>query len=126
MFKPIVVEPITVAVTPGTSVDITLPATLDVTVGRVYTLVMTNVLQNRTGTEEVVITVDGTTYAAVDNFGVYVTSQMLHNPDKYCPPLQSNVFRIQFTASGTETVVAFRRGLAPRRTTIAVVAPPTP
>ena len=124
--KPLIVEPLSVTVVPGVSVTIALPTMLNTEVGTCYTLVMCNIQQNHTGTEEVIVTIDGLEMAAVDNCGVYVTSQMLHNPDKFCPPLQSNVFRIQIIATDATVSMAFRRGLARRKTTVAVVTPPQP
>ena len=124
--KPLIVKPTSVVVVPGTTVTITLPTTLPATVGNCYTLVMDGLPNNITGKEEVVVVIGGTSMAGVDNCGVYITSQMLHNPGKHCP-LDCNVFRIQIIAVDTAvTSVAFRRGLACRRTFIDVVTPPTP
>ena len=123
--RPLCVKPISVVTVPGKSVTITLPATLPTTPGTCFTLLCDRILENHTGTEEVIVVIGGTDFPAVDNWGYYVTSQMLHNRDNKSP-LTCNRFRIQIVANGATPAVAFRRGLTCRRTTINVVAPPTP
>ena len=114
------VTPLSVAVVPGVSVTYTLPGALDTDVCSAYTVVTTGIKANHTGTEEVIFAIGTETLAAVDNCGMYVTSQML----PCCPWVR---LRIQIVANGaTGKAVAVRRGLAPRRTTIAAVTPPTP
>ena len=118
------VKPLSIDVVPGTSVTITLPPMLNVEVGVTYVIGPVDIPAPVVGTEEVIVKIDKA-YAGIDNCGKYVTSQMLHNPDRECPLVGSR-FRIQIIAVGTETAVVFRRGLARRRSFLDVVTPPTP
>ena len=119
------IQPLSVTVVPGTSVTVVLPPTLNTAIGAAYDLDMEDIAANHTGKEEVIISVSASELPSVDNYNRYITSQMLYNPDKRSPRM-SNRFRIQFVASGTGTAVAFRRGLAKRKTYLDVNTPPTP
>lgn len=121
----VTIQPLSVTVDPGTSVTVVLPPTLNTAVGSEYEAEIPDIAENHVGTEEIIISVSASTLPAVDRWRKYVTSQMLYNVRK-CSPNAANRFKIRFIASGTETAVEFVRGLAPRKTTIAVVEPPTP
>ena len=117
--------PLSVTIDPGTSVTIALPTTLITAPGSKYLLRVDDLSDNHTSTEEVVLTVGTADFAGVDRYWKYITSQMLYNQKKRCPG-DPNSFVIEFVVSPSgKNAVKFISGLAPRKTTIAVVVPPT-
>ena len=119
------VIPLSVTIDPGASVTIALPTTLVTTPGSKYLLKVDDLSENHAGTEEIVLTAGTADFAGVDRYWKYVTAQMLYNPKKRCPG-DTNFFVIEFTLSGAVPAVKFLTGLAPCKTTVAVVTPPTP
>lgn len=120
------ITPLSVTIDPGTSVTIAMPTTLISAPGSKYLLKVEDLSDNHTSTEEIILTVGTADFAAVDRYWKYIPSQMLYNQKKRCPG-DANEFVIEFTVSPSgKNAVKFLRGLAPRKTTVAVVVPPTP
>jgi hypothetical protein len=119
------IRPTTVAVTPGSNILYTFSALLNTDIGTCYIVILQDIAANHTGREEIIFNIGGTAFPVVDNWGEYITSDMLHNPRKQCPA-DCNFFRIQLVANGATPAVAVRRGLSCRRNNFALSVPPTP
>ena len=119
------IKPDMITVAAGTSITYTFSAILTDNIGDTYKAIINPTLDNHTGKEEIILEIGGTSLAAVDNLGQYVTAQMFKNPNKKCA-WECDKFRIQVVANGATKAVAIRCGLSPRRSWLDVVTPPTP
>jgi hypothetical protein len=106
----------TVAVVSGTSVTFTFPTSITTPeIGQTFKMADPDNFPPITGTEQVLITVGGTTYTAVTNNGIMVTSQMLKKPYFVDDSFVTGAYLIQFGVQGSANVFFVRRGLRPRR-----------
>jgi len=124
----IVVRPTAVTIVPGTSVTIVFPSSITnpPAFGKCFTFALLEDLSGITGTEETIINIDGVNYPLVDNWGLFVTSQMLRRPRPVDEHFCGNLYRIQFGAIGAGSGFYARRGFGCRKTTVNVVAVPVP